>query len=145
MTRKKATKHICNTKIWQTRSMCRGFSFFRVYFVKQISRVSRFALFHSRSGNFVKHKGIFLRGSQWNCEKTIARENSTNCETWVGNSRACTFLLADSHAMFVAILRVVCGWLSKNHIKEAWGPENPCRALTVVKIGKILKNSQSIH
>ncbi len=61
-TREKGMKHVHNTKMRETRSVCRGFT---CYFAKQISCFT-FVLFRQKSSNFAKHKGIFLWRSGWN-------------------------------------------------------------------------------
>ncbi len=51
------------------------------HFMGQVSSVSHFKPFHARSGKIMKLKGFSRK-------KIYVKENSTSCETWVGNSRA---------------------------------------------------------
>ncbi len=63
-TRKKATKHVRNTKIRKIRSVRRSFSCSFAFLHK--TGFLFFVLFCSRSGNFVKHEAVLLWGSEWN-------------------------------------------------------------------------------
>ncbi len=77
-----------NTKIHETRSMCRSFS---CYFVKQISCVSFLVCFPVEVVNLRNNKGNWS-----NYFKIIVRENNTSYEMCVGNSHPYICFLWDS-------------------------------------------------
>ncbi len=102
MTRVKVKKHVFNTKICE---LCVEVS--RVLlrcFTKQISRV--LCSFAMEAVTFQNTKEFCREEVDGITSLTIARENSTNCETCVSNSHVCTSFSWNSHETCMQLFRL---------------------------------------